>query len=489
VTVLFADVKGSMDLAEQVDPEEWHRILNRFFQILTDGVHRFEGTVNQYTGDGIMALFGAPIAHEDHAQRGCYAALYLRDELRRYAQEVKREHGLGFSVRMGINSGEVVVGKIGDDLRMDYTAQGQTVGLAARLEQLASPDTVYVSQHTSSLVSGYFELENLGAFNVKGVREPVGVHQLRDIGRLHTRLDVARARGLSKFVGRVSEMAALEAALTRANEGQGQVVGVVAEAGTGKSRLCFEFAERSRSRGIAVRETHGVAHGKMIPFLPILQLLRDYFGITQRDSDETARDKIAGRVVRLDPGLADRLPLLLDFLGVPDPVQPAPSMDSEAREQQIFALIRSLMHARSEREPAVFIIEDLHWIDGASEAFVQNLVDSVPGTRTLLVVRSTKPTGHRDPTTSGSPCFPWDRRRSASSWTISWALIHLSPTSASEFARAREEIPSSSRSWCNRLWSQRRSWGRKEPIGLRSTSTRLRSPPPSSLSFPRVSTD
>jgi adenylate cyclase len=236
------------------------------------------------------------------------------------------------------------------------------------------------------LVSGYFELENLGSFNVKGVREPVGVHQLRDVGRLHTRLDIARARGLSKFVGRVTEMAALEAALTRANEGQGQVVGVVAEAGSGKSRLCFEFAERSRSRGIVVRETHGVAHGKMIPFLPVLQLLRDYFGIAERDSDEMARDKIAGRVVRLDPGLADRLPLLLDFLGVPDPAQPAPSMDPEAREQQIFALVRRLMHARSEREPAVFIIEDLHWIDGASEAFVENLVDSVPGTRTLLVV-------------------------------------------------------------------------------------------------------
>src|SRR5215468_5145679 len=162
VTVLFADVKGSMDLAEQVDPEEWHKILDRFFTILTDGVHRFEGTINQYTGDGIMALFGAPIAHEDHAQRACWAALYLRDELRRYADEIRLEHGLGFSVRMGLNSGEVVVGAIGDDLRMDYTAQGHTVGLAARMEQMADTGKVLLTRHTEKLVSGYFQLRDLG---------------------------------------------------------------------------------------------------------------------------------------------------------------------------------------------------------------------------------------------------------------------------------------------------------------------------------------
>src|SRR5262249_13334762 len=161
VTVLFADVKGSMDLAEQLDPEEWHKIMDRFFAILSDGVHRFEGTINQYTGDGIMALFGAPIAHEDHAQRACYAALQLGEELRRYAQELKRERGLGFSVRMGLNSGEVVVGKIGDNLRMDYTAQGHTVGLAARMEELAEPGRVYLTEATAALVSGYFRLDDL----------------------------------------------------------------------------------------------------------------------------------------------------------------------------------------------------------------------------------------------------------------------------------------------------------------------------------------
>src|SRR5262245_54805912 len=236
VTVLFADVKGSMELAEQLDVEDWHGILDRFFAILSDGVHRFEGTVNQYTGDGIMALFGAPIAHEDHAQRACFAALQLRDSLLDHARQIKREYGLQFSTRIGINSGQVVVGKIGDDLRMDYTAQGHTVGLAARMEALASPDTIYLTQAAASLCEGYFDLTDLGQFNVKGASEPVRVYQLAGVGALRTRFDVSRARGLSRFVGRADEIETLEKALERARRGEGQVVGVVAHAGVGKSR-------------------------------------------------------------------------------------------------------------------------------------------------------------------------------------------------------------------------------------------------------------
>src|SRR5262249_45149421 len=182
VTVLFADVKGSMELAEQLDLEDWHRTMDRFFQLLAEGVHRFEGTVNQYTGDGIMALFGAPIAHEDHAQRACWAALHLQESLRAYAEEVKRTHGLNFSVRMGLNSGEVVVGRIGDDLRMDYTAHGHTVGLAARMEQLAAPDNAYLSEHTARLVSGYFDLRDLGEFHIKGAQGPLCVYELTGPG-------------------------------------------------------------------------------------------------------------------------------------------------------------------------------------------------------------------------------------------------------------------------------------------------------------------
>jgi class 3 adenylate cyclase len=215
VTVLFADVKGSMELAEQVDPEVFHQVMERFATLLAEGVHRFEGTVTQFTGDGVMALFGAPIAHEDHARRACWAALHLSDELRRYADELRRTRGLNFSVRTGLNSGEVVVGTIGDDLRMDYTAQGHTVGLAARMEQLAEPGTIYITQHTAALVTGFFRLRHLGEFTIKGVREPLSVSALEGVGAHRTPLEVSRARGFSRFVGRTAEMASLGAALAR----------------------------------------------------------------------------------------------------------------------------------------------------------------------------------------------------------------------------------------------------------------------------------
>ena len=385
VTVLFADVKGSMDLAEQLDPEEWSQIMNRFFQILSDGVERFEGFVDKFTGDGIMALFGAPIAHEDHAQRACYAALHLQDELRRYTEELKRTRGLSFAVRVGINSGEVVVGSIGDDLHMEYTAQGHTVGLASRMEQLAGADRTYVTDHTARLVTGYFRLRDLGAFTVKGVSAPLRVHELEGAGALRTRLDVARARGLTRFVGRTDEMQTLEAAWARALDGHGQVVGVVADAGTGKSRLCFEFLERCRARGVAVNQAHAVSHGKQIPFLPMLELFRDYFGISTHDGAQVAREKIAGRMLLLDESLRDSLPLLFDFLGVADADNPVP-LDPEARQRQLSAVIKRITQARSRRVPAVTLIEDLHWLDGGSALVLEVLVEATAATRSLLLV-------------------------------------------------------------------------------------------------------
>ncbi len=375
-----------MELAESVDSEEWHAILDRFFQILADGVHRFEGTVNQYTGDGIMALFGAPIAHEDHAQRACFAALALRDELRAFAQELRRARGLDFAARIGLNSGEVVVGKIGDDLRMDYTAQGHTVGLAQRMEALAEAGSVYVAPATAALARGYFELADLGEFRIRGSAEPVRVHELRGLGALRSRLDLSRSRGFSKFVGRAAEMATLEAALERALAGHGQVVGVVADAGTGKSRLCFEFAERCRARGITVRTATGVAHGKAVPLLPVLDFYRGVFGISERDSDARARQQIAGTVVATDESLVPSLPLLYDFLGVPDPEKPLAIAPGPERQRRLLALLHRLTIARGERQPAVILFEDLHWIDDATAAFVENLVDATNTSRTLMLV-------------------------------------------------------------------------------------------------------
>jgi class 3 adenylate cyclase/tetratricopeptide (TPR) repeat protein len=386
VTVLFADVQGSMDLAERVDAEEWHRILDRFFAILADGIHRFEGTINQFTGDGVMALFGAPIAHEDHAHRACYAALALGEELARYSTELRRTRGLGFSVRMGLNSGEVVVGKIGDDLRMDYTAQGRTVGLAARVQQLAAPDRAYLTESNAQLVGGYFALRALGEFAIKGVREPVNVYELGGVGSMRTRLDVSRARGFSRFVGRDAESRAVDDALQAALAGEGNVIALCAEAGVGKSRLALEFATRCRARGLAVYEAHGVAHGKTVPLLPTLDLLRSYFGITDRDGPAEARRKVAGTLVLLDPRFQTELPLVFEFLSIGDADQPAQRMSPEARSRHVFALIKDVLQLRCRRDPAVIIFEDLHWIDGASETFVERLVEAVRDTRALLLV-------------------------------------------------------------------------------------------------------
>src|SRR5262249_2244382 len=301
-----------------------------------------------------------------HARHACYAALYLRDELKRYADDLPSKTALNFSVRMGMNSGEVVVGKIGDDLRMDYTAQGQTVGLAARIEQLAEPGRVYLTEETAKLVAGFFHLRDLRPFDLKGASAAVRVYELEGVGALHTPLDVSRSRGFSRFVGRSAEFASLEAALSRALEGNGQVVGIVGEPGVGKRRLCQEFVERCQGRGMAVYSGHGVSHGKAIPYIPILELFRGFFGISERDDEQAAREKIAGRMLALEETLRDALPLAFEFLGVADPEHPAPRIDPDARRRQLFATVKRVTKARSRREPAVTFLEDLHWFDPGS---------------------------------------------------------------------------------------------------------------------------
>jgi len=265
VTVLFADLKGSMELLADRDPEEARKILDPVLERMMEAVHRYEGTVNQVMGDGIMALFGAPVAHEDHAVRACYAALKMQDSVKRYAEVVQRAAGAPIQIRVGLNSDEVVVRSVGSDLHMDYTAVGQTTHLAARMEQMAMAGSVLLTADALRLAEGFVEVKPLGLVNVKGLSEPVEVFDLAAVGSFRTRFDRSRARGLSAFVGRDREMAALDAALERARSGSGQVVGVVAEAGTGKSRLCAEFVESCRARGIPILEGRGVAHGKAIP--------------------------------------------------------------------------------------------------------------------------------------------------------------------------------------------------------------------------------
>lgn len=328
VTVLFADVRDSLALAERLDPEAWHGILDRFFRILADGVALFEGTINQFTGDGIMALFGAPLAHEDHAQRACHAALHLAERLSGFADEVVAEHGLAFAVRMGIDSGDVVVGRIGDDLRMDYTAQGHTVGLAARLQELAAPGRIVIGGGSAVLVGDLFRLEPLGPVRLKGLADPVQVYALLGTGELRTRLDVARSRGLTGFVGRGDEMAALEAALRRTLDGRGVAMGVVGAPGVGKSRLCEEFVQSCRERNVAVIEAHCLSHARSASLGVLRDVLRGALGVTGDADPEQARVRVAQRVADLDGALVDTLPSSTSCSGSPTT---APSSTSSIR--------------------------------------------------------------------------------------------------------------------------------------------------------------
>src|SRR5215469_2047159 len=390
VTVLFADVVRSMELAERVDPEEWHRLLDRLFRVLAGGVHRYEGTINQYTGDGIMALFGAPIAHEDHAQRACAAALDLARDLGALAEDVRRESGLEFAVRMGLNSGEVVVGRIGDDLRMDYTAQGHVVGLAARVQQLAPPGGIAVTEQTERLAAGFFDFLDKGEQSLKGASVPVRVFELRGPGRIRTRFDSSRARGFSRFVGRERELTLLEGALREAESGRPRVVLMTGEPGAGKSRLCHEFVERAPD--VTLHYARALSHGRMHPFHVVVALARSLFGVTDGASPSNVRDAVMR-------GLEDapRDPIALDFwldlFGVSDH---APSgVDPDARRARLFRSLFDLIRARAGRELTMLWIEDLHWLDPASEAALEMLVEHLLAPEStgskILLLATTRP--------------------------------------------------------------------------------------------------
>jgi class 3 adenylate cyclase len=372
VTVLFADVVRSMELAERVDPEEWHRLLDRLFRILAGGVHRYEGTINQYTGDGIMALFGAPIAHEDHAQRACAAAVDLIRELGALAEDVRRESGLEFAVRMGLNSGEVVVGRIGDDLRMDYTAQGHVVGLAARVQQLAPPGGISVTEQTARLAAGFFDFLDRGEQSLKGASVPVRVFELRGAGRIRSRLESSRARGFSRFVGRERELALLERALRETRSGRPNVVLVTAEPGAGKSRLCHEFV--ARAGGVALHYARALSHGRMLPFHVIVALARSLFDVGDGASPSDVRDAVRRGLENAPPDLI-ALDFWLDLLGVSDHT-PAPSgLDPEALRTHLFRSLIDVIQARARRDLTLLWVEDLHWLDPTSEVALEMLTE------------------------------------------------------------------------------------------------------------------
>jgi class 3 adenylate cyclase/DNA-binding IscR family transcriptional regulator len=386
VTVLFADLKGSMELLADRDPEEARKLLDPVLEHMMEAVHRYEGTVNQVMGDGIMALFGAPVAHEDHAVRACYAALRMQESVKRYAEGIRREHGITIRIRVGLNSGEVVVRAIASDLHMDYTAVGQTTHLAARMEQLADPGSILLTPDTLTLVEGFVQVIPLGPMAVKGLPAPVEVYELAGVSAVRSRLQAAAARGLSRFVGRDAEIEHLRRALEQAGQGRGQIAAVVGEPGVGKSRLVFELTHSHRVEGWLVLEAGSVSYGKATSYLPVIELLKGYFRIGDRDTHRDIREKVTGKILTLDRGLEPILPALLTLLDVPSDDLQWQGLDPPQRRQRTLDAIKRLLLRESQVQPLVVVFEDLHWADTETQALLESLVESLPTVRLLLLV-------------------------------------------------------------------------------------------------------
>jgi class 3 adenylate cyclase/tetratricopeptide (TPR) repeat protein len=394
VTVLFADLKGSMELLADRDPEEARKLLDPVIEHMMEAVHRYEGTVNQVMGDGIMALFGAPIAHEDHAVRACYAALRMQESVKRYADGVFRRHGVPVEIRVGLNSGEVVVRAIGSDLHMDYTAVGQTTHLAARMEQMARPGTILLAPDTLALAEGFVQVTSRGPVPVKGLAAPIEIFELAGASPVRSRLHAAASRGLTRFVGRDAEIELLRQALGQAGEGHGQVVAVVGEPGVGKSRLVWEFNHSHRSHGWLVLETASVSYGKATTYFPVIELLRSYLGIEPRDDDRKMREKVTGKLLSLDRALEPTLPVFLSLLDVPVEDTEWTKLDPSQRRRQTLDALKRLLLRESQVQPVLLVVEDLHWIDSETQACLDLLVESLPTARLLLLVNYRPEYGH-----------------------------------------------------------------------------------------------
>jgi predicted ATPase/class 3 adenylate cyclase len=386
VTVLFADLKGSMELLADRDPEEARRLLDPVLERMMDAVHRYEGTVNQVMGDGIMALFGAPLAQEDHASRACYAALRMHDAVSRYAEELRRAHGVDVQIRVGLNSGDVVVRSIGNDLHMDYTAVGQTTHLAARMEQLARPGTTLMTGATLRGAEGYVEVRSLGPTPIKGLPEPVPVYEVVGVGTARTRLQASVARGLTRFVGRDAELEQLRQAQEHAARGRGEVVAVVGEAGVGKSRLFYEFIHSHRTHDWLILESSSVSYGKAAPWLPLADLLKSYFKIADRDDTRAIRAKVTGILLTLDEGLKDSIAPVLWLLDVLPEEHEFRRLERHARRTAALEAVRRVLLRESATQPVLVVFEDLHWIDAETQAFLDAFVESLPSARALLAV-------------------------------------------------------------------------------------------------------
>ncbi len=386
VTVLFADLKGSMELLADRDPEEARRLLDPVLERMMDAVHRYGGTVNQVMGDGIMALFGAPLAHEDHAVRACYAALRMRESIAEYSEAVRRSHGVPVQMRLGLNSGEVVVRAIGSDLRMDYTAVGQTTHLAARMEQMATPGAILLARSTFRLAEGFVQVEARGPVTVRGLSSPVEVYALVGARRCRTRLHAAADRGLTRFVGRRVEIEELRRAFALAHDGHGQLVAIMGEAGVGKSRFVYEVIRAHEPQGWLVLEASAVSYGRATNYLPVIDLLRTYFKVDDRETHHEIREKVTRRLRTLDRALEPILPALLTLLDVPVEERDWQALDPAARRQRTLEAIRRLLLRQSQERPLLVLFEDLHWIDAETQAVLDDLVEGLATAQVLLLV-------------------------------------------------------------------------------------------------------
>jgi class 3 adenylate cyclase/tetratricopeptide (TPR) repeat protein len=386
VTVAFADIKGSMEVFANRDPEAAQDLFDPVLERMIEAVHRYEGTVNRVMGDGILALFGAPIAHEDHAVRACYAGLRMQETVRQYSEEVQQSHGVSVTIRVGLSSGEIVVCAIGNDLHMDYTVVGQTANLAARLEQMAPPGSILIASDTLQLAEGYVTVKPLGLVAVKGLADPVHIYEVTGAGAARSRLEVAAERGLTRFVGRDIELEQLRRVQQLAGQGYGQVVAIVGEAGVGKSRLVHEFIHSQRTAGWRVLESKSASYGRATSYLPVIELLRNYFKISVHDSTQSIRDTVTATILALDASLQDAIPPVLDLLDSLDEHNPFRTLDLFQRRKSTYQAVVRLLLSESRVRPVIAVFEDLHWNDSLSLGLLDEVVAAAQDARLLLVV-------------------------------------------------------------------------------------------------------
>ena len=386
VTVFFADVANYTSISEKLDPEEVHQIMDGCFKILMDEIHKYEGTINQFTGDGVMALFGAPVAHEDHAQRACYAALSIQKALGEYGSKIEKDTGVSFKMRVGLNSGPVIVGAIGDDLRMDYTAVGDTTNLGSRMESLARPGTVLLSKHTRRLVKDYFDLRSLGQMEVKGKKEPQEAFELIKAGEVGTRIGASVAKGLTRFVGRKNSMATLLDVFDKAKSGSGQVVGLLGEAGVGKSRLLLEMRNMLPQGEYHYLEGRCLQYGSSMAYLPVLDILRSYLDIKEGDREFLIKKKMAEKILDLDEKLKGVIPPFQSLLSLKVDDEAFSRLEPKEKRERTFEALRDLLLRVSQEKPLVLVVEDLHWMDKTSEEFLGYLIGWLANTAILLIL-------------------------------------------------------------------------------------------------------